>query len=157
MHHKKILHRDIKPMNVFIGKSDIVKLGDLGIAKILKNNAAAQTQIGTPHYMAPEIWKGRPYTYGADVWSLGCLLYEMLTYTVRHLASMPSIRSILGQACRNLGFLGNSTSSTCTASYRCGTHFEYCRFLSKPHPWASYALKLRQGILHRSQRLILCH
>lgn len=83
MHQKKILHRDIKPMNVFIGKGDMVKIGDLGIAKILKNNAAAQTQIGTPHYMAPEIWKGKPYTYGADVWSLGCLLYEMLTYSVR--------------------------------------------------------------------------
>lgn len=40
-------------------------------------------QIGTPHYMAPEIWKGKPYTYSADVWSMGCLLYEMLTYSVR--------------------------------------------------------------------------
>ena len=69
-------------MNVFIGKGDIVKIGDLGIAKVLKNNVA-QTQIGTPHYMAPEIWKNRPYTLAADVWSLGCLLYEMLTYTVR--------------------------------------------------------------------------
>ena len=45
MHQKRIIHRDIKPMNVFIGKGDIVKLGDLGIAKILKNNAAAMTQV----------------------------------------------------------------------------------------------------------------
>ena len=83
MHKKKILHRDIKPMNIFIGKGDIVKIGDLGIAKILKNNVSAQTQIGTPHYMAPEIWRGKPYTYSADVWALGCLLYEMMTYAVR--------------------------------------------------------------------------
>lgn len=68
-------------MNVFIGKGEIVKIGDLGIAKVLKNNEA-QTQIGTPHYMAPEIWKSRSYTFAADIWSLGCLLYEMLSYKV---------------------------------------------------------------------------
>jgi serine/threonine protein kinase len=45
--------------------------------------AEANTQIGTPHYMAPEVYRGKPYTYGADVWSLGCLLYELLTYKAR--------------------------------------------------------------------------
>lgn len=45
MHAKRILHRDIKPMNVFIGKGDIIKIGDLGVAKILAMNAAAQTQV----------------------------------------------------------------------------------------------------------------
>ena len=51
LHEKKILHRDIKPMNIFLGKGDVVKVGDLGIAKILNHEAVAHTMIGTPHYM----------------------------------------------------------------------------------------------------------
>ena len=46
-------------------------------------NSTLHMQIGTPHYMAPEIYQGKAYTYHADVWSLGVLLYEMLTYSVR--------------------------------------------------------------------------
>jgi len=53
-----------------------VKLGDLGVAKIAKSGLAT-TQIGTPYYMAPELWRGRPYDKKADVWSLGAVLYEM--------------------------------------------------------------------------------
>ena len=56
LHEKKIVHRDIKPANTFIGKGDTLKIGDLGVAKILNKQAPAQTQIGTPHYMAPEVW-----------------------------------------------------------------------------------------------------
>lgn len=66
-------------MNIFVGEHDVVKVGDLGIAKKLKGGLA-HTQIGTPHYMPPEVWKNRPYSYETDMWSLGCLLYEMMTY-----------------------------------------------------------------------------
>lgn len=79
LHQNQIIHRDIKPMNVFVGDNDVVKVGDLGIAKKLKGGLA-HTQIGTPHYMPPEIWKNRPYSSACDLWSLGCLLYEMMTY-----------------------------------------------------------------------------
>lgn len=81
MHDNQVIHRDIKPMNIFVSDHDVVKVGDLGIAKKLKADLA-HTQIGTPHYMPPEIWKNRPYSYACDVWSLGCLLYEIMTYKV---------------------------------------------------------------------------
>lgn len=79
LHQNQIIHRDMKPMNVFVGDNDVVKVGDLGIAKKVKGGLA-HTQIGTPHYMPPEIWKNRPYSSACDLWSLGCLLYEMMTY-----------------------------------------------------------------------------
>eukprot|EP00210_Caulerpa_lentillifera_P008417 g8029.t1 len=81
LHDNQVIHRDIKPMNIFVSNHDVVKVGDLGIAKKLKADLA-HTQIGTPHYMPPEIWKNRPYSYACDIWSLGCLLYEIMTYKV---------------------------------------------------------------------------
>lgn len=50
------------------------------MAKALTRAHYAQTQIGTPVFMAPEVWKGLPYGYSSDLWSLGCMLYEMMTY-----------------------------------------------------------------------------
>eukprot|EP01024_Parvocaulis_polyphysoides_P022306 TRINITY_DN20679_c0_g1_i1.p1 TRINITY_DN20679_c0_g1~~TRINITY_DN20679_c0_g1_i1.p1 ORF type:complete len:202 (-),score=30.83 TRINITY_DN20679_c0_g1_i1:21-626(-) len=70
LHNNKILHRDIKPMNIFVGDNDVVKIGDLGIAKILKGGMA-RTQIGTPHYMPPEIWAGKPYSFASFLISTG--------------------------------------------------------------------------------------
>ncbi|KAF0695267.1 Aste57867_13909 [Aphanomyces stellatus] len=77
LHRKNILHRDIKPHNVFLTADGLVKLGDFGIAKTLDNTlAAAQTQIGTP--LSPEICEGNDYNTKSDIWSLGCLVYELL-------------------------------------------------------------------------------
>lgn len=76
LHQMKILHRDIKPGNIMVTTNDVVKIGDLGIAKLLKSTMA-KTQIGTPHYMPPEIWRNRPYAFSSDTWSLGCMLFEM--------------------------------------------------------------------------------
>eukprot|EP00877_Chromochloris_zofingiensis_P002096 jgi/Chrzof1/11888/Cz06g13190.t1 len=81
LHNMKILHRDIKPGNIMVSDSDVVKIGDLGIARILKHTMA-KTQIGTPHYMPPEIWKSKPYSFSSDTWALGCVLYELCTYKV---------------------------------------------------------------------------
>lgn len=81
MHEMGILHRDLKSPNIFLASSREIKLGDLGVAKILKNGLAS-TRIGTPYYMSPEIWKNRPYNKKSDIWSLGCLLYEFST--LRH-------------------------------------------------------------------------
>lgn len=62
MHDKSILHRDLKTQNVFLTKNDIVKVGDLGIARVLESgNDLATTIIGTPYYMSPEIFSNQPY------------------------------------------------------------------------------------------------
>eukprot|EP00191_Tetraselmis_sp_GSL018_P022066 CAMPEP_0177627202 /NCGR_PEP_ID=MMETSP0419_2-20121207/31074_1 /TAXON_ID=582737 /ORGANISM="Tetraselmis sp., Strain GSL018" /LENGTH=487 /DNA_ID=CAMNT_0019128333 /DNA_START=1440 /DNA_END=2900 /DNA_ORIENTATION=- len=81
LHEMRVLHRDIKPGNIFVGDDEVLKIGDLGIAKLLKGSMA-KTQIGTPHYMPPEVWKSRPYAFPSDVWALGCILYELATFTV---------------------------------------------------------------------------
>jgi NIMA (never in mitosis gene a)-related kinase 1/4/5 len=76
MHDRNILHRDIKPKNIFLTGKNHVRLGDLGCAKLMKGGLA-RTQIGTPYYMSPEIWSNRPYDQRSDMWALGCLLYEL--------------------------------------------------------------------------------
>ncbi|XP_078369290.1 serine/threonine-protein kinase Nek1-like isoform X1 [Oculina patagonica] len=80
VHDRKILHRDLKSQNIFLTKSGIVKLGDFGIARVLHSTVElARTAIGTPYYLSPEICENRPYNNKSDIWSLGCVLYELLT------------------------------------------------------------------------------
>ncbi|GMH45647.1 hypothetical protein BSKO_13604 [Bryopsis sp. KO-2023] len=81
LHSVKIIHRDIKPGNILVTSDGVVKIADLGIAKLVRNNMA-RTQIGTPVYMAPEVWCNKPYSFWSDTWSLGCVLYEMATYNI---------------------------------------------------------------------------
>ena len=78
LHDLKILHRDIKCANIFLAKDGTVKLGDLNVSKVAKKGLL-HTQTGTPYYASPEVWKDRPYDNRSDIWSLGCVLYEMAT------------------------------------------------------------------------------
>ena len=81
IHKKKIIHRDLKSGNIFLTKSGLVKLGDFGIAKGFKNTwEKAQTKVGTPYYLSPEIINSKPYDSKSDIWALGVLLYEMMTF-----------------------------------------------------------------------------
>lgn len=73
-----ILHRDIKPANIFLDAFGNVKLGDFGLARVLRRDQSfAASFVGTPHYMSPELVKGRQYDRKSDVWAVGCLIYEL--------------------------------------------------------------------------------
>ncbi|PAA54370.1 hypothetical protein BOX15_Mlig023502g2, partial [Macrostomum lignano] len=77
LHGKRILHRDLKTKNVFL-KGGMVKIGDFGIARVLMNSVdMATTFLGTPYFMSPELLKHQGYNAKSDVWSVGCILYEM--------------------------------------------------------------------------------
>ncbi len=74
----KILHRDLKPGNVFFHADDTVKLGDFGLSRMMDDESVfAYTHVGTPYYMSPEQISEQRYNEKSDVWSAGCVLYEM--------------------------------------------------------------------------------
>ncbi|CAG9333213.1 unnamed protein product [Blepharisma stoltei] len=79
IHSQGILHRDIKSSNIYLTGNNTVKLGDFGISRVLQGSEAAQTVVGTPYYMSPEVCENKPYSYKSDTWSLGCVLYELCT------------------------------------------------------------------------------
>ena len=86
LHDRKILHRDMKvsesmpnrwqSANIFLYRDMQAKLGDLNVSKIVKKGLS-YTQTGTPYYASPEVWRDMPYDSKSDIWSLGCVLYEM--------------------------------------------------------------------------------
>lgn len=76
LHSKKVLHRDIKSANIFLNNDGSVKIGDMNVSKVLKDTLK-NTQTGTPFYASPEIWKNERYDFKSDIWSLGCLIYEL--------------------------------------------------------------------------------
>jgi NIMA (never in mitosis gene a)-related kinase len=80
VHDHKILHRDLKTQNIFLTSNNEVRLGDFGISRVLKNTMdQAHTLVGTPYYLSPEMVNGQPYDHRSDIWSMGVVLYEMLT------------------------------------------------------------------------------
>lgn len=80
LHKQKILHRDVKSANIFMDKSQsLIKLGDMNVS-IVSTNGMAKTQTGTPYYASPEVWNEKPYSAKCDIWSLGCVLYELASF-----------------------------------------------------------------------------
>ena len=76
LHDKNIMHRDLKSENIFITKNNRCKIGDMNVSKVLKEKLL-NTQTGTPYYASPEVWMNKPYSYKSDLWSIGCVIYEM--------------------------------------------------------------------------------
>jgi serine/threonine-protein kinase len=75
---KKIIHRDIKPENIFVSAQGDYKLGDFGIARQIESTTSGLSKKGTNSYMAPEVFKFESYSAGADIYSLGMVLYSLL-------------------------------------------------------------------------------
>uniref|UniRef100_A0A914WAL0 non-specific serine/threonine protein kinase n=1 Tax=Plectus sambesii TaxID=2011161 RepID=A0A914WAL0_9BILA len=80
LHHNSVLHRDLKTANIFLSKEGDIKIGDFGISKIMGTETkqqGANTVLGTPYYISPEMCEGKTYNEKSDIWALGCILYEM--------------------------------------------------------------------------------
>lgn len=64
---------------MFLYKDQSAKLGDMNVSKMANKQGLNFTQTGTPYYASPEVWRDEPYSFKSDIWSLGCVLYEMIT------------------------------------------------------------------------------
>lgn len=111
-HARSVIHRDVKPSNMLIAKGSELKLADFGLAA--RPNVQSSGLVGTPHYMAPEVWRGEGATEVSDVYGLGCCLYFMLTarppfdsrsygaLRTSHLEDMPAVPEHVPSAVREL-------------------------------------------------------
>ena len=89
----RLVNRDLKPANVFLTDQSTIKVGDFGLCRLLEDNQIARTNVGTPLYMAPELLENRSYTEKVDIWSMGCILYEMCALQPPYCAtSMESLK-----------------------------------------------------------------
>ncbi|CAI2369880.1 unnamed protein product [Moneuplotes crassus] len=78
LHSKNVLHRDLKTLNIFLTMDNSVRIGDLGVATVLNPNGGFLVKkVGTPYYLSPEVCEDKPYNHKCDIWSLGCILYEI--------------------------------------------------------------------------------
>ena len=98
LHTKHVLHRDIKCSNILICRSTLtLKIGDFGLSKCMNGtDDAAQTRLGTPFYMSPELVASKNYTRKTDIWSLGIAFYQLLTNRVPfHAKNMPDLMRMI--------------------------------------------------------------
>ncbi|XP_024870145.1 serine/threonine-protein kinase fused isoform X1 [Temnothorax curvispinosus] len=102
LHSNRVMHRDLKPQNVLLEANGIAKLCDFGFARNMSTGTHVLTSIkGTPLYMAPELMDEYPYDHNADLWSLGCIVYELVvgappfqTNSILHLVKLIKFEKI---------------------------------------------------------------
>ena len=88
LHQKRILHRDIKPRNIFLDGDGNIKIGDMGLGRALDPGSQfAETGVGTPLYFSPEMCQEKPYNQKSDIWAFGCLMYELASREPPFMAS----------------------------------------------------------------------
>ena len=84
IHNKNIIYRAVSSHNIYMNHQGDMKLGSFGIAKVLENSLEkAMTVVGSPCNLSPEIVEGKPYNNKADIWALGCLVFELATFNVK--------------------------------------------------------------------------
>lgn len=88
-HKHNILHRDLRPANVFVTEKGLLKVGDFGTSRVLEMAAHGTTVIGSPPYMAPEQFEGRA-VFASDLYSIGVTMYQMLTGTLPYDTPAPA-------------------------------------------------------------------
>ncbi|XP_047138110.1 serine/threonine-protein kinase Nek2 isoform X1 [Hydra vulgaris] len=90
-----VLHRDLKPANIFLDAKNNCKLGDFGLARVLHHDTSfAKSFVGTPYYMSPELVNRAHYNEKSDIWSLGCLIYEMCALVPPFLAANQNLLAL---------------------------------------------------------------
>jgi len=99
IHKNKIIHRDLTPDNIFIGKNNKIKIGDFGISKKLNTNNNYTKNIGKIEYMAPEIINGPEYNYKVDIYSLGCIIYELFNLNKYYIDKQSNVEIKLNDDC----------------------------------------------------------
>jgi NIMA (never in mitosis gene a)-related kinase len=77
LHSQNIIHRDIKPQNIFLARNGKIRIGDLGISRAVQGDQQNLhvSKIGTPLYLSPEVLRKQPFDYKIDIWAFGCVLY----------------------------------------------------------------------------------
>ena len=153
IHGLRVMHRDLKTQNIFLGRGGVVKLGDFGISRVLeRTDDFATTVAGTPYYLSPEVCTNQPYTLKSDVWSFGCVAYEIAT--LRHAFAADSLLSLVYQIvngtcppipanlydARFVALVGRLLERDANRRPPCGTRFERtsCRNTSRgcrPRVW----------------------
>uniref|UniRef100_A0A061SDG9 non-specific serine/threonine protein kinase n=1 Tax=Tetraselmis sp. GSL018 TaxID=582737 RepID=A0A061SDG9_9CHLO len=96
-HYGGLTHRNIKPSNLQVGEGQELLLGEPGITELVRASSS-KALLPAPKYLAPEVWQGQPYGFAADIWALGCVLYELCSYKVPFEAR--SIQELRSKVCR---------------------------------------------------------